>query len=282
MPRRVTGLAPWNPTGKSLEVVKIAHDLRDEWPLLVRRVLYVAYERGLYPDKGKGSYDAVGNVLGRARRASLLPWAAVADTAERVHRQPYGGADGFVAAIRQEAEHGRLLDHQEGQPGYLIAWSEHRGLKEVLADVAGEYGVPLIPAGGFDGHAVRHAEAAKAARRGVPTTVLHLSDLDRHGEAITDVLRRDLKAIYRDLGGAASRPLEVVKIALTADQAREVYPGRDVLEDIQVDALPTPTLQAILREAITSRMDPDLLAAVLGHEEVERERLRRLLDGGEQ
>jgi hypothetical protein len=277
MPRRVTGLAPWQPTGKSLEVVKVANDLRDEWPLLVRRVLYVAYERGLYPDKGKGSYDAVGNVLGRARRAGLLPWEAVADTAERVWTAPFGGADGFLEIVRQEAEHGRLLDRQDGQPGYLIAWSEHRGLKEVLADVAGEYGVPFIPAGGFDGHAVRYVEAARAADRGVPTTVLHISDLDRHGEAITGVLRRDLTAIYLDLGGAASRPLEVVKIALTEGQAREVYPGRAVLEGVQVDALPTPVLRDILREAITSRTDADALRQVLDREEAERERLRRLL-----
>jgi hypothetical protein len=279
MARRVTGLAPWAPRGKSLAVVQLARDLRDEWPLLVRRVLYVAYERGLYPDKGKGSYDAVGNVLGRARRAGLLPWEAVADTAERVWTEPYGGADGFLATVRDQAGHGRLLDRQEGQPGYLIAWSEHRGLKEILADVAGEYGVPFIPAGGFDGTAVRYSEARKAADRGVPTTVLHISDLDRHGEAITDVLRRDLADLYRDLGGAASRPLEVTKIALTGDQAREVYPGRAALEGVQVDALPTPQLQAILRDAITGRMDQAALADVLGREEAERARLRGLLEG---
>jgi hypothetical protein len=39
MARRVTGLAPWKHSGKWLEVVRVALDLRDEWPLLVRRVL---------------------------------------------------------------------------------------------------------------------------------------------------------------------------------------------------------------------------------------------------
>ena len=50
MARRVTGLASWKPTGKSLAVVQVALDLISEWPLLVRRVLYVAFELGLYPD----------------------------------------------------------------------------------------------------------------------------------------------------------------------------------------------------------------------------------------
>jgi hypothetical protein len=278
MPRRVTGLAPWKPAGKSLAVVQVALGLRGEWPLLVRRVLYVAYERGLYPAKGKAAYDAVGNVLGRARRAGLLPWEAVADTTERVYDEPFGGAGGYLAAVRADAECARLADRQEGQGRYLIAWSEHRGLKETLAGVAGEYGVPFIPAGGYDATAVRYAEARKAAERCVPTTVLHLSDLDRDGEQITGLLRRDLADLHRDIGGRQAAP-EVVKIALTPAQAAEAYPGRGNYQDIQVDALPTPQLQGILRGAITSRTSQRVLEAVLAREEAERENLRAMLNG---
>lgn len=273
MARRVTGLAPWKPGPRSMEVVKIAWELQGEWPLLVRRVLYVAHERGLYPDKAKGSYDAAGNVLGRARRAGLLPWEAVADTTERVYTEPYRDPADFRDAVRELAGAYRL-DRQQGQPQYLIAWSEHRGLKETLAGVAGDYGVPFIPAGGYDATAVRHAEAQAAVRRGVPTVVLHLSDLDRHGEQITSVLRRDLAGLYRDLGGQLAAP-EVVKIALTAEQARQVYPDW-AGEDVQVDAMPTPRLQGILRDAITGRMDQDALAAVREREAAER---AVLLDG---
>jgi hypothetical protein len=280
MARRVTGLAPWKPTGKSLEVVKVAWDLQDEWPVLVRRVLYVAFERGLYPDKSKGSYDATGNVLGRARRAGLLPWEAIADSTERVYREPYGGAAGYLASVREAAGHARLEDLQEGQAQYLIVWSEHRGLKATLADVGEEYGVPFIPSGGYDATAVRYAESLAAVRRDVPTVVLHLSDLDRDGGRITDLLRRDLADLYRDLGGRLAAP-SVVKAALTEDQAREVYPDRTILDGIQVDAMPTPQLRAILREAITGRVNRAVLRAVLEQEQAEREHLRQLLNGGE-
>ena len=220
----------------------MARDLRGEWPVLVRRALYVAYERGLYPAKGKAQYDAVGNVVGRARRAGLVPPQAIADTTERVYTQPYGGAGDYLAAVRADAEHARLVDRQEGQDRYLIVWSEHRGLKATLADVADGYGVPFIPSGGYDALAVRDVEARAAVERDVPTTVLHLSDLDRHGDQITDVLRRDLTDLYRDLGGRPAAP-EVVKIALTEAQARGIYPDRDGWADIQVDAMPTPALR---------------------------------------
>ncbi len=268
MARRVTGLAPWKPTGKSLDVLQVALDLREEWPLLVRRVLYVAFERGLYPAKGKAAYDAVGNVLGRARRAGLLPWGAIADTTERVYSQSYGGMEDFARTVQVMAENYRL-DRQAGQSRYLIAWSEHRGLKETLADVASDAGVPFIPAGGYDATAVRYAEASAALERGVPTVVLHLSDLDKDGGQITGLLRRDLAALYRDLGGQHAAP-EVVKIALTEEQARQVYPDRIILDGIQVDALPTPRLRSILSEAISSRTDQVALQAVLGREAAER------------
>ena len=83
---------------------------------------------------------------------------------------------------------------------------------------------------------------------------------DRDGGQITDVLARDLRDLYRDLGGQHAAP-SVVKVALTEDQARLVYPDRAVLDGIQVDAMPTPALRGILREAITSRMDDAALRA---------------------
>jgi hypothetical protein len=279
MPRRVIGLAPWKPRGKSLAVLQVALDHVSEWPMLVRRVLYLAYELGLYPDKGKGSYQSVGYVLGRARRAGLLSWEAIADTIERVYDVPYDGAEGYLAETRADAERARLVDLQAGQLQYLIAWSEHRGLKEILSGVAREYGVPLIPAGGFDTHTARYHEALNAALRTVPTVVLHLSDLDKAGDDITDVLRRDLPELYRGLGGRQGAP-QVVKVALTPAQAAEAYPGLDRYWDIQVDALPTPQLQGILREAITSRMDQDVLAAGRVREVAERQQLRALLGEG--
>jgi hypothetical protein len=124
--------------------------------------------------------------------------------------------------------------------------------------------VPFIPAGGYDAPAVRIEEARAALRRAVPTTVLHLSDLDRHGGRIIHVLRRDLPDLYRDMGGLAAP--EVVKIALTEEQAQEVYPGRDSWRDIQVDAVPTPTPQGIVAGAITSRLDTSVLGTVLERE----------------
>jgi hypothetical protein len=72
----------------------------------------------------------------------------------------------------------------------------------------------------------------------------------------------------------------VVKIALTEAQAREVYPGRAVFDGIQVDAMPTPQLRGILRDALTSRMDGETRGDVLQREEAGREENLAALNRG--
>ncbi len=282
MVTRVIGLAEWQPRDKGRAVLKIALDLEDEWPLLIRRVLYVAYEAGLYDDKGKNSYDSVGNFLGRARRAGLLPWKAVAEVTDRAYAEPYDEPGDFVAEMRRQAARYRL-DRQAGQAAYLIAWSEHRGLKVTLGEVADEYGVPFIAAGGFDTTTVRYVEAYAAMLREVPTVVLHFGDRDKAGEDITAVLQRDLDALYTDIirkgddSDLYPLPPVVVRIALTAEQV-EHYRLAEPGEDVQVDALPTPVLREMLREAIEARQDPDVLAATLAREATERQQVKALVE----
>jgi hypothetical protein len=279
MARRVIGLAPWRPTKKGRAVANIANDMESEWPLLVRRVLYVAYETGLYPDKGKGSYDSVGNFLGRARRGGWLPWEAVADVTDRVEPLTYDGPDHFARTVLRMADSCRL-DRQQGQPHHTIVWSEHRGLVPVLEPVASGYGVPIIASGGFDSTSTRYAEALASAGREVRTVVLHFGDLDDEGRRITDLLKRDLPALHRDLtsGGTVGQPgrpaaPEVVRVAVTAAQARNTYPGWNG-GPIQVDALPTPLLREILRAAIEHPgFDRDTYQQVLERERTERQQV---------
>lgn len=270
MSRRATGLAPWSPRGKGEAVVEVALELSDEWPLLVRRVLYVAYERGLYPAKTKAAYDSVGGYLGRARRAGLLPWEAIAEVTDREAPYTYSSPDYFQEVVMDMALEYRL-DRQYGQPVYLVAWSEHRGLKPVLAGLGQEYGVPIIYSGGFDSITVRHTQARLAGKQDRPTIVLHLGDRDTAGEHIADVLNRDLRDLYRDMGHSGEPP-QVVRVALTPEQVVEHGLGEPD-ESVQIDALPTPVIRGLLEQAILARTDQDKRAEVLKREQQEREQL---------
>jgi len=268
-------------------VVAIAHELEGEWPLLVRRVLYVAYEQGLYTDKRQGSYDSVGNFLGRARRAGLLSWDAVADTVESVDPIVYDGPEDFGKSLVRLAQRYRE-DRQAGQPVRLVAWSEHRGLLQTLGVTANESGVPIIAGGGCDSHTTRYNFAREAAlyaeERDWPTVVLHLGDYDWYGHNIVNVLYEDLPLLAEGLTDArpgGMPPVTVERIALTREQIIEHHLRREDEEDdggVQVDALPTPVLRAILTDAIESRSDPTIRAAALEREDTAREHIAVRLD----
>ena len=96
-----------------------------------RRVLYLAIEHGLANsrgrplDKAKGSYGTVIDAMGMARRSGLIPWAAVADTTDRIEPPNYDGPEDFQDAVVGLAKR-YMLDRQAGAgllPGGLVGAS---------------------------------------------------------------------------------------------------------------------------------------------------------------
>lgn len=235
--------------------------------MLVRRVLYVASERGLTNNQGvpldkvkKTHYGTVSDALSRARRAGLLPWGAIIDTTERMEPDGFDSPADFRETVNAWAESYRIA-RQVGQPRYLVGWSEHRGLRAVLSPVAQEFGVPIAFSGGFDSTGGRFAEAERARRRDVPTSVLHFGDRDKAGEDIFDVVADDLQQLSH---GCID---EVVRVALTPEQMAAISPTAVTM---QVDAAPVPTLRHLFEDAVLARQDPDARQAVLSREPDER------------
>jgi hypothetical protein len=265
-------LRSWHPRAQNQAIIAVAAELEPEWPMFVRRVLYVVAERGILPDKGRNSYDKVSIALNKARRAGILPWTAIVNTTSSLDAGHYDSPDDFYNNVLGWAR-GYRIGRQSGQPSHLITWSEHRGLGAILAGIADEYGVPLIPSGGYDSVTSRYAQAEAALGREVPTVILHMGDHDQHGRQIYATLAEDIPRLYRDLGGPTSRTLLVERLALTTEQAASVYPDITRGDDVQLDALPTPALQAILREAIEARQDPGVRATLLEREDAEREQV---------
>ena len=276
MGKRPRGLITgWKPKPYALALINLVHDRRDEWPMLVRHILYVAVSDGLTNGAGRplvkddNGYESVSRALTMARRAGLLAEDAIADTTNRMVAAEYTDVDGFVDAMRDDAEHYRRV-RQAGQPVRIVVWCEHRGMRDILWPVCAEYGVPLILSGGFDSTTVRMAEAQIARDADVPTVVLHLGDRDTKGEEIFDVLSDDLPRLsgYR---------MSVVRLALTNEQIVE----QELIADdgkAQMDALSTPYLRAPVNDAILDRQDADVRADVLAAESIERDHVLAMLD----
>lgn len=159
------------------------------------------------------------------------------------------------------------LARQAGQAVYLELRCEAADLMPRVARVALPYGVHVYSGGGSDGLKPKKEAAGRAARRGVPTIIGHLADYDEDGGDIADAFAEDALAFtgwHRD-NKDASGSLMIERLGLTLAQARE----HELLDDDgkgEVDGLPVPALDALVRDWIESNSDSDIREAVIAAE----------------
>jgi hypothetical protein len=236
-----------------------------------------------HPISGYGPMEAhpaaVQEVLALARRAGMIPedWVADArapqplrtfydESADQVVETVAGIVSGAAARFR--------LDPQRDQPVFVETLIESEDLAPRALRIAGAFGVPVYPSGGFDGLKGKRALAARAAGRGVPTVVLHLGDFDVHGRYIFTAAAEDAAA-WLPHYGAPDVPgdwLTFRRIALTREQA-EAHNLLDADGKAELDGLPVPVLDAIITDAIAGLQDPVVRRLSLDEQERERERI---------
>jgi hypothetical protein len=256
-------------------VLAILDEYADYLPMSVRAVYYRLLGTGRYA-KGQGLADSVSEHIGNARRAGVIPWEAISDTtAVRLGSPSWPSAEAWLAEKRREAEEFRLV-RQAGQPQRLLVWCEAAGMTPLLSAVADEYGVDVDSGSGYDSITQKHEVGVSTWNLGVPLVVLHVGDLDDHGEAIYKAADEDVKA-WAQAGGVDA---EFVRLAVTPEQVDDL----DLPDDpthagwVQAEAIPPDVMAAILREAIMSRLDQDARADVLAKEQEQLARLLRRLD----
>ena len=225
----------------------------------------------------------VQQVILKLRRALKLPEGWVADTRAPNPALPAGwdSAEDLAEYVRLLADR-FTLQIQKNQPVYVEVLCEAEGLVQRLTRVAGEYGVPVYSGGGFDGLKGKRDFGRRAAARHVPTLVLAVSDFDEYGLNIFTAASEDSVA-WSLHEGAEDGQLNWERIALTEAQAVE-FGLLDTAGKAEVDGVPVPDMDRILREAIERYQDPARRAALVSAEEAERdaipEAIRRSLEDG--
>lgn len=286
----MTGKNPRGPVtqkfyGKTVELLTDIHAVLEDsrragtLPLTQRQVLYRLMGTGKY---GKEAEGRVQYAIDRARRAVSHPlhiqWDDIYD-GKGQWRDPdaVATADDFIDWARDEGRRQRTY-RQWGQPRFLVGWCEAQGLLPLLTPIAHERGLPMISSGGYDSTTVRHKSARLHSEWDQPWTVLHVGDLDEHGEDIFTALKEDLEAWAVHYG----RPdIEVVRVAVTPAQVKKYsLPGNPdprKAHEVQAEAMPPTVMRDVWREAIESRQDAVAFTARLDHErDMQAEIVRRL------
>jgi hypothetical protein len=120
--------------------------------------------------------------------------------------------------------------------------------------------------------------AERAAARNVPTIIGHIGDFDKAGKDIGNVFTEDALAFadwHRDFDNGRGS-LTIQRLALTEQQARE-HELLDRDGKAEVDGLPVPVLDEIVRAFIESHLDPNIAWKVVKAEPTMRATASRLI-----
>jgi hypothetical protein len=254
------GYIDWRPQKRSrakLEaVLSVLTTYHDQLPLTVRQIFYILVA-GLVIKKTKNEYDNLAYLLRKARRARLIPFAHIHDQGSVL---PYSlnGWDhaNDLSGLIQGVVANFKLDPQLGQWRRLVVWCEAAGMLAQLRRVCDPYGVHVISGGGLDSVSDKWRFTQLVAN--AQFEVLHIGDLDRHGEDIFTALAEDVQAFdgYKNV--------DFVRLAVTEEQVADLRLISSVDDElvIQAEAIPPDVLARIVDEAIRERLDLDLIAAV--------------------
>ena len=273
-----------NMTEKTLTTIDQANSIIEEYMsagyrMTLRQLYYQFVSRDLFANIEK-NYRSLAKTISNGRLAGLIDWDAIEDRG-RVPDMPsqWPSLDALLkAAIKQFR-----LPRWDTQPTYAELWVEKQALAGVLAPLADEFHVPLMVNKGYSSQSAMFESAQRFRRNDKPKHLFYLGDLDPSGEDMVRDIRERLHMFGVD-------DLEVTKVALTMAQVEEHEPppnptkvtdprAQAFIDEFgescwEVDALPPPTLEALIRDAFNGIIDRDEMNAVEAEEDEQRECVR--------
>jgi len=242
--------------------------------------------------KTEADYDRVCEDVLALRRSGDVAWSAITDgTRIKTRWVGYGSLAEAVA----EWQESYRRDIWRTNPAMCEVWTESRGLLGTINEVASEYGVPTLGVGGFNSASScweTAQDVKEAAARRQEFHIFHFGDYDPSGRAIGVSAEREIRS---HLTRKEQEWFTFNVCALTAEQVQEYdLPSAPVKRGAnggirgghakswdggttELDALDPLILQRLVRGAIESIIDEDVLRAVRVAEESERRTLRRVV-----
>lgn len=259
-----------------------------ENPITVRGLFYRVMSRGLVPKTDKADphngipngYGIVQREVLKMRRRGDLPYGWITDgTRYQIKPRTWTNAQ---AALENTAKMYRRALWAE-QDAHLELWVEKSAIEGVVFPVTDEFDVPMLPARGFASETFLYETAEDLNDDGRPAFIYQLGDHDPSGICAWEVIERRLREfVDNDIDLIFERiavtPQQIIELDLPtrptkqSDSRAAKFDG----DSVEVDAIPSPTLRTLVREAIEAHIDPEALRLTQIAEESEREILRRI------
>jgi hypothetical protein len=255
-----------------------------EHPLTVRACFYRVMSKGHVP-KTEKAYDQIQKRVLLMRQRGDLPYEWISDGSRSISTSI--GDTSVADALRMTAQfYKRSI--WEGQDVHLQIWLEKDAIRSVIEPVTDEFNVPLVVARGFASETLAWKAAQSIKRQPEKAAVIYqLGDHDPSGVSAWEDIERKLTGFAPDalieFKRLAVTPEQIVKYELPtrptkqSDTRSAGFEG----ESVEVDAVPSATMQALVREAINGWIDPLALRVTHERETSEREALRQIADNWE-
>jgi hypothetical protein len=194
-------------------------DILDETsPMTVRQVFYALTVRGLI-EKTEGEYNqTVVRLLTQMRWDGAVSWNDISDSSRWIHKiRSFSGVDDAIARTARFYRR----DLWAASDDYIEIWCEKEALAGVVAEVTGEYDVPLMVSRGFSSGSYLRQAAEKITETCKPSFIYQLGDYDPSGLWITEQINRDLQRHLGDIGEFDLDDFYFERIAVTEVQIKE-------------------------------------------------------------
>jgi hypothetical protein len=254
------------------DVKAVLDEYADYWPLTCRQVYYRLIGAHGYP-KTEQFYENLCNHMSNARRAKVIPFAAIRDDGvTTINLGHFDDEEHFLRYVRQLGQ-GYKRNKLADQDLYVEVWCEAAGMLPQLYSVAEPYSINVYSSGGFDSLTAKKRLADRICGIGKHTVILHLGDLDPSGQSIFDSVAADVAAFVERDRPWATVTVDFIRVALTTEQVRQhdlpTAPAKATDSrskaweggTCQLEALPPNVIADILRGTIIDIIDPNRLDA---------------------
>lgn len=244
-------------------------------PVGVRQTAYNISTLGLIA-KTEQEFKQIGRLMGEMREDGSLPFDWVTDNS-RWMRKPrtYSG----LAELMQNTAALYRRDLWRSMDAYCEIWCEKHGMMGVLYPVTSEFDVPLMLTGGFASKSFLHSAAKTIEAQGKPSYIYLLGDHDPSGVAISKKIAETLQRyapdaeMYFERVAVTEEQIERLSLPSRPTKKTDTRSKNFIGDSVELDAMSTADLQAIIRHCIERHIDPAQLATIKVAEASEREYL---------
>ena len=252
--------------------------------ITIRHLCYLMESRGLI-EKTEPAFDNYDSHLVKWRRKGLVPWDAFIDnTRWHYSLATYNGLEDALIQSRNSYRRNIWAD----LPVYIEIWTEKDAIAGGIFEIAGPYGITVLPLRGFSSLTALYNAAGtfrEMNRRGKDVYIYYFGDHDPSGRLIDKSATRNLKD---DFGVTVN----FERIALTEEQIEthdlptrptkksshsKKFKGRSV----EIDALDMGVIQKLVDQVISQWIPSGYLERMRRIEEQEKASFDAFIDSME-